>query len=335
MKKKIGKVAIGIFIVVIIAFFLIIGPYGIAIKPYAEYLRYKDVAAEVEAEISYINVYEDSDDNKQYELYMTYTYDGVPYEDIYWETVSADRYNMGDIVSIKILPENPTYIMSTEIGTIGMNVTMLLYSIALAGLIYERSFYCTKENSGKRYITDKMLATSLRPRAFLAIAQVLIFTCSGIYSAKLFMPELVGNLTLANVLLAAGVLFVCITVIKTLNLPKKGFVFGVHRCVSKWNEDGNDTTISHTRFDRIDKTNHGGKVFDRAIEGFQYYVVQNSKGYVCEIFDITRWTPKVEDRSLKSGSKFAVIRMFIELIIGIGFMIAFTYVFRMIAHLVA
>jgi len=126
MKKVLLKIFVWLLIAVIVVFNLIVLPYGLAMKPYSEYLRHKDVAVEVEANVSYIHIYEDSDDDKQYELYMTYTYDGVFYEDIYWETISSDKYEVGDSVVIKVLPENPAHIMSADIGARGIKIVMFV-----------------------------------------------------------------------------------------------------------------------------------------------------------------------------------------------------------------
>jgi len=335
MKKVLLKIFVWLLIAVIVVFNLIVLPYGLAMKPYSEYLRHKDVAVEVEANVSYIHIYEDSDDDKQYELYMTYTYDGVFYEDIYWETISSDKYEVGDSVVIKVLPENPAHIMSADIGARGIKIVMFVYAIVAVIVLYEKNFYSIKESSDKLFITDKMIANTLRPRGLLGISQALIFSGAGMYAAKLFMPELMEEITVANVLFAIGMAFFCIAVVKMLKLSEKGYSFGVFRCAEKWTDSDGDSTTYYTRFEYIEKTNHGGKVYDRAVVGNEYYIVQNLKGYIREIYDTKKWIPAVEDRSLKTGSKYALKRCCVELFLGSAFVFVFAWVFKIVANIIA
>ncbi len=66
-----------------------------------------DAGVIVDAEISRFFKTSNSDGEVEYKVYAEYEYDGVKYDYIYDSVRNADEYEIGEIVSVKINPDNP------------------------------------------------------------------------------------------------------------------------------------------------------------------------------------------------------------------------------------
>jgi len=64
---------------------------------------------------------------------VSYIYNETECENIYWKTEYSLKHNVGDIVEIRIDPDNPKYILNE--ATRG-DVMIFIIIIAVAGLIY-------------------------------------------------------------------------------------------------------------------------------------------------------------------------------------------------------
>jgi len=146
MKK--GWIFLNIVLIVCSCLFFAISTILIkqSVKNNAEYYKYKDVAVSVPAIVSEVNVYDDSDNNKEYKTYIDYEYDGKTYSGIYWGTFSSKK-TVGQQVVIKIIPDNPTHIFGDDIGAGDLNGATYMFCVVMNVLFF--CVYETRKNKNE------------------------------------------------------------------------------------------------------------------------------------------------------------------------------------------
>ena len=305
IKKGLISSTIGYVLgIILLIMGVVVVPYSMVIQPYAEYIRYKDSAVTINAVVSDIYEYEDSDDDEHYEIYLSYDYRDKQYRDVLWETISTDRYNVGDIVTVKISIDEPEYVLKSNRGTGGLEFILVVYAMIVAGIVYDRSFYNTKKNDDLKFIDGRMIVNDLSPKAFIAVINAVFGFLAGMCGAWFFLSSMGINLNFVP-----GVLFIAIiTFIATLcyiyRIPQKGYRINIHRCLKKWSENDGETTFNYVQFEAIRKTSHGGKVFSRAEENVNYYLVMKGEN-IKEIYDTRKWILSGDDNNLRVDMKKA------------------------------
>ena len=153
--------------------------YGVA-EDYKEMNDAKNTVVEVEAEITQIDkrtrVDDDGYETVYYEVKVSYVYDGVAYEDVHYDYMSAEPME-GSFVTTKIDPEKPGEIAPDEeeifASAAGAQACLLGVAVGWYWLI--------------KYLTDKILQKTK--------------------SKKEYAADIVAGLCVAGVLIAEGVVF--------------------------------------------------------------------------------------------------------------------------------
>ena len=119
---------------------MVAGFFFAGMKPYVDHQKHKKAAVDVNAVVSRVEVNEDSEGDKDYEIYLNYSYLEKDYKDIYWEEIASEDYVRGQQIVIRIDSENPEYVLKNDVGTRGFIIVILAFAIVVAGVIYESHF---------------------------------------------------------------------------------------------------------------------------------------------------------------------------------------------------
>lgn len=329
--KKTDKIVY--VIVVVIVMFL---AYYFGISYYAEYMNHKDAVVLQNATVTNITEHTDYDSDDYYKIYISYIYNDTECIDVYWDTEYSRKYDVGDVVEIKIDPDNPGYILDEE--TRG-DIMIFIILIAVAGLIYyktDKRYENKVEMLGeKKLITDKKIAFDLRPKILTAAAEILISIAVGTVILYCLLAELfyVGYLWWMAVVFVLGVAFQVLAISLISKMPEKKYSLNSLVCEQKWIDNFDDSTNYYVKFPGVYKVSCNKLDYLQMCEGSHYYVLQKQNGDVRGIYPISEWRLAVEDRSLESVYKILIKKVWYNLILSVAFETVFVFVFAFVTQL--
>ncbi len=105
MRKNRKAVIWGNLFVLFLLIMGIVMAYGEALNVH-EYLRLEETAAAVTAKVTKKTEGSDGNGDPTYTMYITYSYNGVTYHDVYYQTFISDNL-FGKTLTVEIDPENP------------------------------------------------------------------------------------------------------------------------------------------------------------------------------------------------------------------------------------
>lgn len=171
MEKPPRRVGMTIFKYILVLVLLLLG-YVLASGSFYEIMRYRnlqDAAVTVTAECTHIKETYDSEDGTEYDVYLTYVYQGDSYTNFHrtFGTLSAAEKLIGTNVEIRIDPENPDDLIG-EVRNGGITMS-ILGSLAVAFVfsaicIREREYY-VKVFGWRREAIDRDLRGKMRRSA--------------------------------------------------------------------------------------------------------------------------------------------------------------------------
>lgn len=332
MKKRVGNI---IFLIVAITA-VVVCVYYYGIRYYAEYMNHRDIVVPHNATVTNITEHTDSDSDDYYKFYVSYIYNETECENIYWKTEYSLKHNVGDIVEIRIDPDNPKYILNE--ATRG-DVMIFVIIIAVAGLIYywlDKFYNKRVDMSGeKKLITDKKVAFDLRPKFLTVAAMILICVAVGTVVLYFMLRELFSAAFLWWMAAAfiIGMIFQILAVYSISKMPDKKYSLNSLMCEKKWIDNDGDTTQYYVSFPGISKVDCNKLNYLQMCEGSYYYILQKQGGGVCAIYPISEWSLALEDRSLRNVYKTLIKKVWCNLILSVALETAFVFMFAVVTKL--
>ncbi len=307
---KLGEIILLIVLIVVVGAFAVAFSYGIT-NPYSDYLENKDDLVQINALVSNMREFEDSEDDTYYKIYLTYEYDGELYENIYWEDTYKDDFSIGKEIEVEISSVNPKYIRKTDIGKRYLIIILISISGVLAAVIYSAGFYKIKSTDDLRIIDENAIARELSPCAVYAFINGVIGFGVSMYGASLFLPEIVTNRKNAILIVVVGFALLCWTILRTKKSGVGEYTITTNLCTKKWSESDGDSSSDYVRFENIPgNIRTGRKVYSHSEEGKYYYVLSNTKGEIREVYDVKKWVLKVDNDNWDKAGKKVVLNAF-------------------------
>ena len=143
------KILIGFSFFLVFVIYLIFGPFFLygAVKDTYFYITHRDNTVITQAKVTGIEETSDVDSGTDYNIYVSYEYDDVLYDNVYWRTVSRYReFSVDEVVNVEIFAERPDDIVDFGFMNYVGWVMPLLITIGgpVAVLIMLRDYMCKK-----------------------------------------------------------------------------------------------------------------------------------------------------------------------------------------------
>ncbi len=308
--------------------------FAVFISDYAQHEKYEGTFVKVNATVSKVTEYYDSDDGDSYKIYLSYECGDKLYKDVYWMETSSDDYSRGDKLNIEVSSVNPEYI--NQSGKLANQIVFIfaLLSIATSWFVYSSSFYKTGKNlDERRILNEKMIIYELSPKAVSALMNSLFGFGAVMCGGAVFMPSVYTTNGWAEMFFVFGIIIFILLALRVHNVSKERIVIDSHKCKATWTESDGDTTSEYVQFEGIIEKSHGRKVYAHAQSGNTYYVLKNKKRQVREIYDVNEWTVSVDNNNLNSAAWKVVRRYFIETLVVSVFMFLVPFLYDLMAGL--
>lgn len=148
MKKNITEIIIfGLFAIVGIGMF--IGGFIIILNS----REFHSYAVEITGEITRIESYRDRDGDRDYDVYVSYKYEGVEYVDIPFNEYNSGMYE-GDLITLLVNPNNPTKIRSVN-GDFIAGIIMIIMGLIFGAIGVIPTYFMMKKEKKKKYLLSQ------------------------------------------------------------------------------------------------------------------------------------------------------------------------------------
>ena len=304
-----------------VAFCFCFAFFAIFVSDYAQYEKYDGTFVKVNAMVSKVTEYYDSDDGDSYKIYLSYECGDKKYTDVYWMKTTSDDYSKGDILTVEVSSDNPEYI--NQSGKLSNQIAFIfvILSVVTSWFVYSSSFYKKgKTRDDRRILNEKMIIHELSPKAVSVLMNSLFGFGASMCGGAVFMSSVYTTNGWAEMFFAMGIIIFILLATRVHKVSKERIIIDSHRCKATWTESDGDTTSEYVQFEGIAGKSHGRKIYAHAQTDKTYYVLKNKKGCVREIYDVNEWAVTVDNDNLTSAAWKVVRRYFIESLVVSVFM---------------
>lgn len=283
------------------------------IQEYRSYIYYADRVVPVTAKITDMQELQDSDNEEYYELYVSYKYEDIDINNAYWMTTYSDDYKKGDVITIKVDPDNPKHILEHyEKIENQLTLGLAFFSITICALSWLMMNCMKKKNNGKCIITDVKICKNLMTWVFYPMSFLLSYGVA-IVTEVVYARDLVNG-SVGIISICLGLILFIYTLVNIITIPKRPYKLTLQKCINCYEKEYDDSDGGTSRIRFADFSNVKGVRCDADV-GIEYYLVQNHKDKVKGCYNKYLFDLKLEDKSLKKGTLLLVFRMiFTELV---------------------